>query len=70
MSTIGLARPGGYVAMTTVWRWVEMMAAAMRRELQQRREVGWLMQQDERMLSDLGLSRHDINRVVRYGRDV
>ena len=70
MTTIGLARPGTHVATTTVWRWVGMMAAAVHRELRQRREVAWLMQQDDRMLSDLGLSRHDINRVVRHGRDV
>ena len=70
MSTIGLARPGAHVATATVWRWVGVVAAAVQRELRQRREIVWLMRQDDRMLSDLGLSRHDITRVVRHGRDI
>jgi len=70
MSTIGLARPGAHVATGAVWRWAGLMAAAVHTALRRRREIAWLMRQDDRMLSDLGLSRHDIDRVVRHGRDV
>ena len=42
---------------------------AIAREYRLRRQVAFLMQQDQRMLSDLGLTHDDVARVVRRGRD-
>jgi uncharacterized protein YjiS (DUF1127 family) len=40
------------------------------REYRLRRQVAYLLQQDHRMLADLGLTHHDVARVVRRGRDL
>ena len=39
--------------------------AALANERRVRREIAYLMQQDERILSDIGLSRSDVTRAVR-----
>jgi len=52
-----------------VARWAGRLATMLRCELQRRREIAWLMQQDDRMLCDLGVSRHEIAHTVRHGRD-
>ena len=69
MATIGLALPRACGAKAAVGRWFGLLATMLRRELQRRREVAWLMQQDDRMLCDLGVFRHEIARIVRHGRD-
>ena len=68
MAAIELALPRACGA-AAVSRWARQLAAVLQRELQSRREIAWLMEQDDRMLGDLGVSRHEIGRVVRYGRD-
>jgi uncharacterized protein YjiS (DUF1127 family) len=42
-------------------------AAAVADEFRFRRQIAFLMQQDERMLRDIGLSRGDVRRAVRGG---
>lgn len=69
MATIGLALPRACDARAVVARWTGRLATMLRRELQRRREIAWLMQQDDRMLCDLGVFRHEIARIVRHGRD-
>ena len=39
--------------------------AALAKERRVRRQIAFLMQQDERILSDIGLSRSDVTRAVR-----
>ena len=41
---------------------------AIAREYRLRRQVAYLLDQDQRMLADLGLTHHDVARVVRCGR--
>lgn len=69
MSMIRLAMPCAQVASSPLRRWAGLLASLLARELQRRREIAWLMQQDDRMLDDLGVSRHEIARVVRHGCD-
>ena len=69
MSMIRLAMPCTQVASSPLRRWAGLLASLLARELQRRREIAWLMQQDDRMLCDLGVFRHEIARIVRHGRD-
>ena len=45
------------------------LAAAISHELRIRRDIRQLMAMDEHMLRDIGLTRADIGRAARYGRD-
>jgi uncharacterized protein YjiS (DUF1127 family) len=47
--------------------WMTRFAAAVADEFRFRRQIAFLMQQDERMLRDIGLSRGDVRRAVRGG---
>lgn len=69
MSMIRLAMPYAQVASVPLRRWAGLLASLLARELQRRREIAWLMQQDDRMLNDLGVLRHEIAHVVRHGCD-
>jgi uncharacterized protein YjiS (DUF1127 family) len=51
-----------------VGAWLGRVAAAVASEWRLRRQVAFLLEQDDRMLRDLGLSRSDVMRVVRGGR--
>ena len=44
---------------------IRALARAVSREIRTRREVTYLMEQDEHMLRDIGLSRAEIMRAVR-----
>jgi uncharacterized protein YjiS (DUF1127 family) len=46
-------------------RALRAMAGAVAREIRTRRQVAYLMRQDDRMLRDIGLSRAEILRAVR-----
>jgi uncharacterized protein YjiS (DUF1127 family) len=48
--------------------WLGCLAAAIASEWRLRRQVAFLLEQDDRMLRDLGLCRSDVMRVVRSGR--
>jgi uncharacterized protein YjiS (DUF1127 family) len=52
-----------------VTRIVARIAAAIAEELRIRRDMRQLMEMDDSMLKDIGLTRADIASVVRYGRD-
>ncbi len=52
-----------------IGRSLSRLAAALAKERHLRRQVAFLLQQDGRMLRDLGLSRSDVARSVRCGRD-
>lgn len=69
MATMGLALPRSRGAVEAAFRWARLLVAQLQGELQRRREIAWLLEQDDRMLVDLGVTRHEIARVVRYGRD-
>ena len=60
---------GRRLPMPMVGRVMGGMLRAIAREYRLRRQVAFLMQQDQRMLSDLGLTHDDVVRVVRRGRD-
>jgi uncharacterized protein YjiS (DUF1127 family) len=45
------------------------LLGALRREREIRRSMNHLASLDEHMLRDIGLTRSDIERVVRFGRD-
>ncbi|MGD9508805.1 MAG: DUF1127 domain-containing protein [Geminicoccaceae bacterium] len=69
MAAMGLALPRSRGAVEAASRWVRLLVTHLQRERRRRREIAWLLEQDDRMLGDLGVSRHEIARVVRYGRD-
>ena len=69
MATTGLALPRSLGVAEAVCRWARLLVTQLERELQRRREIAWLLEQDDRMLGDLGVSRHEIARVVRFGRE-
>lgn len=48
--------------------WLGRLAAAVVSEWRMRRQVAFLLEQDDRMLRDLGVCRSDVMRVVRCGR--
>ena len=48
--------------------WLARLAWRMAREWRLRRQVAFLLEQDDRMLRDLGLCRSDVERCVRWGR--
>ena len=56
------------LAMPAVGRFVVGVLRAIAREHRLRRQVAYLLDQDQRMLADLGLTQHDVVRFVRYGR--
>jgi uncharacterized protein YjiS (DUF1127 family) len=66
MTTLVGARGRAAVDLGAVLRGV---VAAVAREWRTRREVAFLMRQDERMLRDIGVSRSEIERAVRGGRN-
>jgi uncharacterized protein YjiS (DUF1127 family) len=45
------------------------LARTLAREYRLRRQIAFLMQQDQRMLADIGLTHDDVARTVRWGRD-
>ena len=45
------------------------LARVVAREYRLRRQIAFLMQQDQRMLADIGLPQDDVARTVRWGRD-
>ena len=69
MATTGLTLPRSLGVAEAAFRWVRLLVTQLERELQRRREIAWLLEQDDRMLGDLGVSRHEIARVVRFGRE-
>jgi uncharacterized protein YjiS (DUF1127 family) len=52
-----------------VTRVVARIAAAVAEELRIRRDMRQLRAMDDQMLKDIGLTRADIGKAVRYGRD-
>ena len=50
-------------------RWLKTAAGAIAQELRIRRDTRRLLEAELRMLRDLGISRADIERLVRYGRE-
>src|SRR5690348_4433656 len=68
MATMGLALPRSRGIAEAAGRWMRRLVTQFQRELKSRREITWLMEQDDRMLGDLGVCRHEIARIVRYGR--
>lgn len=56
------------LAMPAVGRLLGGVLQAIAREYRLRRQVAYLLGQDQRMLADLGLTQHDVVRFVRYGR--
>ena len=48
---------------------VRALVRALVREYRLRRQIAFLMQQDQRMLADIGLTQDDVARTVRWGRD-
>ena len=59
---------GRRLAMPTLRRVMGGMLQAIMREYRLRRQVAYLLDEDQRMLADLGLTQHDVVRFVRYGR--
>ena len=59
---------GRRLAMPTLRRVMGGVLQAIAREYRLRRQVSYLLEQDARMLADLGLTHHDVARVVRGGR--
>ena len=45
------------------------LSRTLAREYRLRRQIAFLMQQDQRMLADIGLTHADVARTVRWGRD-
>ena len=67
MSSVAMVRGAAGSSATRPRCWIARFAAAVADELRFRRQIAFLMQQDERMLRDIGLSRADVRRVV-HGR--
>ena len=59
---------GRRLAMPTLRRVMGGVLQAILREYRLRRQVSYLLEQDARTLADLGLTHHDVARVVRCGR--
>jgi uncharacterized protein YjiS (DUF1127 family) len=49
-------------------RWLRALAWRAAREWQLQRQVAFLLRRDDRMLRDLGLTRGEVERSVRWGR--
>ena len=64
MSMIGARQRGATDLGAAIWAVVARAA----RERRVRRDIAFLMDQDERMLSDIGLTRGDIARALRGRR--
>jgi uncharacterized protein YjiS (DUF1127 family) len=67
MSSVAMVRGAAGSSATRPRRWIARFAAAVADEFRFRRQVAFLLQQDERMLRDIGLSRGDVRRAVRGG---
>ena len=65
MSAMILAAGQGRRAAAGLRRFVHGIGTAIVREYRSRREISFLMEQDERTLHDLGLTRCDVERAVR-----
>ena len=52
----------------TFWAAIRGLIAAIARELEVRRSMDQLASWDDYMLRDIGLTRGDIERMVRFGR--
>ncbi len=65
MSASILAAGGSRRAASGLCRLFGRLGAALARELRLQRDIRFLMEQDDRMLHDLGLTRSDVERVVR-----
>jgi hypothetical protein len=50
-------------------RAIRVVAPGFAREYRLRRQIAFLMQQDPRMLADIGLTHADVARTVRWGRE-
>ncbi len=51
-----------------LWSAMRALARGLAREHRLRREIAFLMQQDSRMLADIGLTHTDVARAIRWGR--
>ena len=69
MSTLDMTVGAGRRHPLRLHRWLRALAWRAGREWRLRRQVAFLLQQDDRMLRDLGLTRGEVERSVRWGRD-
>lgn len=65
MSTLILAAGSRRLAAAGLARFARAVYAAIIREYRTRREISFLMEQDDRTLHDLGISRSEVERAVR-----
>lgn len=65
MSTLILAAGSRSRAAAGLARFVRAVGKAIVREYRTRREISFLMEQDDRTLHDLGISRSEVERAVR-----
>jgi uncharacterized protein YjiS (DUF1127 family) len=65
MSTLILAAGSGRRATAGLARFALAVGTAIVREYRARREISFLMEQDDRTLHDLGISRSEVERAVR-----
>jgi hypothetical protein len=77
MSVMSLARPprlrakdvGSWHLAAKLFRWASGGGAIIAREFHVRRDMRRLAGYDDYMLRDIGITRMDIDRIVRDGRD-
>ena len=69
MSVLGMAANGQWRSLSPrAGHWLGRIVAAVASEWRLRRQVAFLLEQNDHMLRDLGLCRSDVARVVRRGR--
>ena len=69
MSVLGMAANGQWRRLPPrAGHWLGRIVAAVASEWRLRRQVAFLLEQNDYMLRDLGLCRSDVARVVRRGR--
>ena len=69
-SSTMLAGSGRHGAAGGFGRVMGGVVGAIAREYKLRRQIAFLLKQDDRMLADIGLTHDDVVRMVRCGRDV
>ena len=69
MSVLGMAAKGQWRSLSPgAGHWLGRIVAAVTSEWRLRRQVAFLLEQNDYMLRDLGLCRSDVERIVRCGR--